>query len=305
MNDAPLSGRRALDSISRPVRGGRSFKWACLLGVAVLTLISTGCATKGDIRSLRTEVRTLAEQQAEMLDALQALERFQQSSLDSLGTMSDVLFTLRGELNRQVLEIQEQLVTVQELTGQSQRSLAGLRDQIEARRTAITQQGTPAPSDGGGGGAGAQPQSQGAGGQAQAGGGGAQQAAGGGAADAQELFTVAVSQYNRGSVTTARTAFERFLNSYPSHRLAPDAHFYLAEIMAQENQLDEALEAFLDIPELFPAADRVPQALYRAGRIHEELGSTDDARALYQRVVNSYPDSGAAILSDERLEALP
>lgn len=301
MNDAPLSGRRALDSKSRPVRGGRSFRWACLLAVATLTVVTTGCATKGDIRSLRTEVRTLADQQQELLESLQALERFQRSSLDSLGTMSDVLFTLRGELNRQVLEIQEQLVTVQELTGQSQRSLAGLRDQIEARRTAIIQENTDAPSNAAGGGA----ASQGGGGAQQPSGGGAQQPADGGAADAQELFTVAVSQYNRGSVTTARTAFERFLASYPNHRLAPDAHFYLAEIMAQENELEEALEAFLDIPELFPSADRVPQALYRAGRIHEELESTEDARALYQRVVNSYPDSGAAILADERLEALP
>lgn len=268
---------------------------ASLLGVLTLTLLSAGCATKGDIRSLRTEIQTLAEQQAEMLETIQALEAFQRSSLDSLGTMSDVLFNVRGELNRQVLEIQEQLVTIQELTGQSQRSLAGLRDQIEARRSAITQQESAAPQTDGAGGAGG---AQGSGGQTR-------QTGGGGAADAQELFTVAVSQYNRGSVTTARTAFERFLSSYPNHRLAPDAHFYLAEIMAQENELQEALDAFMEIPELFPAADRVPQALYRAGRIQEELGNPDDARALYQRVVNSYPDSGAAILSDERLEALP
>jgi len=303
MIDAPLSGRRALDRRSRPANGGRSF-WVSggfggmsragrLVAVASVLLVSAGCATKGDMRSLRSEVQTLAEQQAEMLDAIQAMQQAQTSSLDSLGAMSDVLFSIRGELNRQALEIQEQLVTIQELTGQSQRSLAGRRDQIEARRSAITQQepATRADTAGGGGG----------GAVRQGGGGGA----GGGTAEAQELYRVAVSQYNRGSVTTARAAFERFLNSYPNHQLAPEARFYLAEIMAQENQLEQALEAFLEIPEIFPAAERVPQALYRAGRIQEELDRPQEARRLYERVVNSYSESGAAILAGERLEELP
>lgn len=302
MSDAPLSGRRALDRRSRPAKGGRSF-WVSggfagmsragrLVAVASALLVSAGCATKGDVRSLRSEVQTLAEQQAEMLDAIRAMQQAQTSSLDSLGAMSDVLFSIRGELNRQALEIQEQLVTIQELTGQSQRSLAGLRDQIEARRSAITQQGTATQPDTAGGGGG---------GAARQGGGGA----GGGTAEAQELYRVAVSQYNRGSVTTARAAFERFLNSYPNHQLAPEARFYLAEIMAQENQLEQALEAFLEIPEIFPAAERVPQALYRAGRIQEELDRPQEARRLYERVVNSYSESGAAILAGERLEELP
>ncbi|MFW6207018.1 MAG: tol-pal system protein YbgF, partial [Gemmatimonadota bacterium] len=260
--------------------------------VVALILLATGCATKGDIRSLRSEVQTLAVQQEEMLETIRAMQEAQGASLDSLGTMSDVLFTLRGELNRQVLEIQEQLVTIQELTGQSQRSLAGLREQIETRRTAIFEQEVGETPDTAG-------QDGGPGAQQDRGGGGADDAA-----DAQELYRVAVSQYNRGSVTTARAAFERFLNSYPEHQLAPDARYYLAGILYQENQLEEALEGFLEIPESFPEAERVPRALYRAGVIHEELGNTEDARTLYERVVETYPDSGVAILAEERLEGL-
>ncbi|MDX1568051.1 MAG: tol-pal system protein YbgF, partial [Longimicrobiales bacterium] len=305
----PLSGRRALDSPTRPVKGGRSFMgdgparrsrrsrgptkgvFGRLSAVVVLVLLAAGCATKGDIRSLRSEVQTLAVQQEEMLETIRAMQEAQTSSLDSLGAVSDVLFTLRGELNRQILEIQEQLVTIQELTGQSQRSLAGLRDQIEARRSAITQQESVAADTSG--------QTGGPAAQQGGGGGGA-----GGAADAQELYRVAVSQYNRGSVTTARAAFERFLNSYPNHQLAPDARYYLAEILYQENQLEDALAAFLEIPEIFPNAERVPRALYRAGVIQEELGNTGEARSLYERVVNTYPDSGVAILAEERLGEL-
>lgn len=284
MSDAPLRGRGASNPIRRPARGGRSLFSSALVLVAGV-LVASGCATKGDLRDLRSEVRRLSERQ----DSLQrTMIELQRAALDSLGAQSDVLFNIRGELGRQLLDVQEQLVAVQELTGQSQRSLAGLRDQIEARRTAIVRGEAQGDAAAEGADTAAAPPSG-----VEAGGG------------PQELFNVAVRQFNRGSVTTAGRAFERFLQQYPNHRLAPDAHFYLADVLVQENRLEEAVDAFLEIPELFPTAERVPQALYRAGLLRAELGDTEEARELLERVVDSYPDSGAAILAEERLNELP
>ena len=287
-SDAPLRGRGAPHRSRRPARGGRSFFSAALLVVAA-TLVASGCATKGDLREVRTEVRALSERQDSLFRTMVQLQR---AALDSLGTQSDVLFSLRGELSRQLLEVQEQLVAVQELTGQSQRALAGLRDQIEARRTAIIREQEDAPA-GDTTETGEEADTATVSPGIQTGG------------SAQELFNVAVRQFNRGSVTTARRAFERFLQQYPNHRLAPDAHFYLADVLVQEDRLEEAVDAFLEIPELFPTAERVPQALYRAGLLRADLGDTEEARELLERVVNSYPDSGAAILAEERLSELP
>ena len=74
--------------------------------------------------------------------------------------------------------------------------------------------------------------------------------------------------------------------------------------MEQENRLDEAIEAFLRLPELFPTADRVPQALYRVGSIYELQGNLDQAVIYLERVVNTYPDSGAAELARELLREI-
>lgn len=247
----------------------------------------TGCVTKGDLRDVRGEVRDLAAQQDSLLNLLLRLER---SSQDSIRAQSDILFSIRGELTRQLLDIQEQLVTVQELTGQSQRSLAGLRDQIESRRSSVQQPGggTARDTTGGRESTGERPRQD----PPDAGG-------------VQELYNVAVRQFNRGSLNTARSAFERFLQTYPNHRLAADAHFYLADILVQENEIEEALKAFLEIPELFPTAAKVPDALWRAGLLELERGNTEEARSLFERVVNTYPDSGAAELARERLDELP
>ena len=106
--------------------------------------------------------------------------------------------------------------------------------------------------------------------------------------------------------TTARRAFERFLQAYPNHSLAADARYFLAEIMVQEGRYQEAVEAFLRIPEMYPTSSRVPEALYRAGVLNlEELDDPEEARRHLERVVNSYPDSGVANLARERLQEIP
>lgn len=298
MSDAPFSGRRSPASRPGPARGGRPFVAALL--VVVLAPLASGCATKGDVRDLRADVQELSEQQESLLRTLAELQR---ATLDSLAVQSDALFSLRGELSRQVLDIQEQLVTIQELTGQSQRSLAGLRDQIEARRTQIVEleqvDGAPGADDGAAEDRPDEPDAEPADTVDEA----MPGVEPGGSAE--ELYNVAIRQFNRGSITTARRAFERFLQAHPNHRLAPDAHLKLADILVQENRLEDAVDAFLEIPELFPSAGVVPDALYRAAGLQIELGREEEARELLERVVNSYPDSGAAILAEERLDELP
>ena len=93
-----------------------------------------GCATKGDVRDLRGELDVLANRQGR---ALLQLEFLTEANRDSLASQSDALFQLRGDVLQELLAIQTQLVTLQELTGQSQRALTELRDRIETQRTML------------------------------------------------------------------------------------------------------------------------------------------------------------------------
>jgi tol-pal system protein YbgF len=113
-----------------------------------------------------------------------------------------------------------------------------------------------------------------------------------------------MTQLSRGSVNTARRAFESFLAEYPDHRLAPSSQFFLGDILDQQNRLDDAIEAFLRVTQLYPASDRVPQALYRIGAIYGLQGNVDQAETYLERVVNTYPDSGAAELARELLREI-
>lgn len=243
--------------------------------VALAALLSvTACATKGDLRNVSNEIRALSARQ----DSILAELRYQSSvTQDTLRTTVRDLFQIRGELVRRLTDIQDDLGRLAELTGENQRGIASLRDQMDAARR--------------GGGSG--------GGLDLSGGG---LTDGGGAAD--DLYNAAVAQFERGSMQTARMAFEDFLDQYPNDELAPRAHYYLADILIREERLDEAIAQFLVIRERFPLDEKVPDALFRVGQLHRERGDLAEARRFFELVINTYPDNPVTELARRALREL-
>lgn len=253
----------------RPLQAGRA------LALVAAVLSASACATKGDIRDLSTAMQAMTASQDSVL---RRLSREQASTQDTLRTQTSRLFEIRGDLGTQLQRILDELATLRELTGQNQRTIASVRDQLDAlRRTSLAPAPGPASSSG----------------------------AAPGRGTAEDAYNAAVQQLNRGSLTAARYAFEQFLQRFPNHVLAVDAHYFLADIMVQEGKTEQAIAAFESIPQRFPDAAKVPDALYRIGLLHLEMGDEDEARSYLERVVNTYPDSLVARLAEERLRELP
>lgn len=276
----PRPGREGAEAHQEEMRTVRITRGSSRSARALLALaasLSVGaCATKGDLRNVQLEIRALAARQDSLIEELRREAR---STQDTLRGQSLQLFDFRGEIFRNLRGISESLTRLEALAGENQRGISGIRDQMANLRRS-------------GGAAAAEGAEPVAGGMEPAGG------------DAESIYNTAVGLFNRGSLATARTAFQQFLQAYPGHRLAPDAHFYLADILVQEDRVDDALEAFLEIPQLFPTAAKVPDAMYRTALLQIELGRSADARATLERVVNTYPNSGVATLAREKLREI-
>ncbi len=249
---------------------------ARFLSAAAAVSMLSGCATKGDLRNVQLEIRALAARQDSLLSELR---RATLSTQDTLREQSLQLFDFRGQIFQHLRDINEGLTRLEALTGENQRGISGVRDEMANLRRA-----------------GGQPSVEGAAPGEEEG-----MAPGG---DAESIYNAAVGQFNRGSLATARTAFQQFLQAFPSHRLAPDAHYYLADILVQTDRIEDALDAFQEIPELFPTAAKVPDAMYRVALLQIELGRGEEARATLERVVNTYPGSGVATLAREKLREI-
>lgn len=244
-------------------RGQRLAPIACMVLVATAL---TACATKGDIRNLRMEIDALRAKQ----DSLHG-ELTRQSQLQSDQTR-EALRTTQGSISNQIRQLQEAIITLQELSGQSQQRLNELRAQLERTQTPPAGlPATPVPSSG---------------------------------ATPEELYRAGAAKFEEKSAAAARMAFEQFLAEFPQHELAADAQFKLAETYVLEENLEEAVTHFERVSEAYPASPRAPEALYRAGQVSEQRNRRSDARQYYNRVVQRYADSPSASLARRRLAAL-
>jgi tol-pal system protein YbgF len=237
-----------------------------------------GCATKGDLRNVQEQIVALQARQDSLFRILQRQNR---EVIDSLHASSEVVTRMRGEVQHSLLELGNQLVQVQALTGQSQANLQQLRNQLDQQReqaaAAAAAAQTPARDT-------------------------SREGASGASAD--DLYRLGREQLQRGAASTARKAFEQLLHDYPSDERAPDAQFSIAETYVVEKQVDRALDEFDRVVELFPSSSQAPTALYRAGVISEDRGSVPKAREYYQRVAARYPKSDEARLAADKLRRL-
>jgi tol-pal system protein YbgF len=250
----------------------------------VLTLgLVAGCALKGDVRKVELQVQALqadlaksdAARAAERDSILAAVRLLQQA----LATQQAYLVQMRGDLRTELLSVQQQLVAVQELTGQSQQRLTELRSRIESR----AQQPDPAMPATGGPPVGPSGNPAGPG--------------------PDQMYDISLQQYRRGSLATARLGFREFLRVFPTHERAPDALFYIGESFEQTAP-DSAAAVYDQLVRAYPNSPRAPSALYKLGLLAEQRGDKATARTFYSRVIAGYPRSPEADLARQNQQRL-
>jgi tol-pal system protein YbgF len=266
--------------------------------IAPLALVATGAcfATQSDVRVLQTDVQTLRQEQARkdstMLRALEEVMVSLRHQNDSLRALSERLTRTSGDVRGDLYQINQQLLQVQELTGQSQRRLQELRSSIEARQQEAAQaMPTPAPPrdtvrDTVR--AGAAPAA----------------AAPAGAPGPNQLFQSSLDQLRRGSPGSARRGFEELLRLYPTSDLAGEAQFYLGESFAAEGNAGAADTAYATVVTKYAQSARAPTALYKRALLLQQRGNIALARTALNDLVRRYPRSDEAQLARDRLRTM-
>jgi tol-pal system protein YbgF len=248
--------------------------------------LTAGCALKGDVRrvelqvaALRAERQHADSQRAAAVDTVRALLGQVQ---EKIAAQQAYLVQLRGDMKTDMLAVQQQLVSVQELTGQSQQRLTELRGRLEAQArqpppvldTSRAAPGVPVGPSGNPAGPGP-----------------------------DQMWDLSLQQFRRGSPATARVGFREFLKMFPSDERAPDALFHIGETFAGESG-DSAAAVYQQVVKTYPSSPRAPAALYKLGLLAEQRGDKLAARTYYGRVVSAYGRSEEANLARDKLQRL-
>ncbi len=266
------------------------------LGASLALFLLVGCATRGDVRRLEDAVLLMRAESIRRdsthVAELRTLATLARTTTDSLAAIRAQVAQIKGDLSGELYAIAQQLVQVQELTGQSQQRLTELRTQLEARGEQIAEptasreppvsspgvtSGAPAPSQ--------NPTDSTAG------------------PSADQIYQASLQQLRRGSVNTARTGFRELLRRHPQSARAPDATYFIGESYAAE-QPDSALRYYLQVTERYATSPRAATAFYKLGLLAENRRDIAMARTYYNRVVQGYASSDEAALARDRLRSL-
>lgn len=241
-----------------------------------LAILLAGCfATQQDVQVLQGDIRMmrgerLAADSARKLQLDRVLIGLRVTN-DSLAAVGARLTHFRSDMTSSVASVQQQLLQVQELTGQSQRRIQEVRASLEERQSSTAvRDSTGAPATPG----------------------------------PNALFQVAREQMMQGSNAAARGAFQDLVTKYPKSDVAPDAEFYIAETYAAEKNVDAADSVYARVASKYAGSPRAATAVYKRAVAAQDAGNGARARELYNQLIKKYPRSDEAALARDRIKTI-
>jgi tol-pal system protein YbgF len=266
-----------------------------MLVPAVVMAAGACFATRNDVRTLQGDIAVLRAENARS-DSLHRAQ-FQQAAVQ-VGAVSDSLRSLNAFLARFVSDVSrfqgdlsvtlhqfgQQLLTLQELAGQTQKRMQDVKAQMERQEAELATAAQPTAAAGAAA--------------------GAQGAANGPPTGPAQLFEAADAQFRRASYAVAISAFDGFLEQFPNNERAGEALYKVGRSYDFQGMTSAADSVYALVVEKYPKAEFASQALYK--RALTAIAANQNARAkeYLQKIIDNYPRSPEASLAPDKLKDL-
>lgn len=232
-------------------------------------VVVTGCATKNDLKQLRTEVVQMQVRQDSLFREMQRQNRV---LLDTLRSSFSMQLDAQGQTSHRFRELEQQVGRTEEILYQLQTLVAQLMDRLNQQPVRATPSGTTMPA--------------------------------GGSQEAFDAYQTGIEKMAEESWAVARLAFETVVNQFGNDPLAPHAQYQLAETWVAEGDTARALAELEKVERIWPRSERAPESLIRAGTLAEEIGDTEAARTYYGQVRQRYPGTPEDRIAQQRLREI-
>jgi len=122
--------------------------------------------------------------------------------------------------------------------------------------------------------------------------------------DPEKLYQKGYNETISRDYPRAISSFQKFLDSFPGHKLAVNAQYWLGEIYYARGDWEVAILEFDKVIKKYPDTEKAPASLLKQAFAFEKLGSTKEAAVLLQEVVDKYPKSPEASMAKKRLASI-
>ena len=257
---------------------------------AVLAVLATGCATRGTVNRLQTDVAALRTEVA----ASHASQELAARDVALIRAELEALATRARELAEGVRAAREELAKLATRLDAAEEENRKTRALVEARAPAVPAPApaapaeprvearaptapVPAPA------APAEPRTE------------ARPAPRVASRAAEQAYGAALATFRAREYGQAVLEFIDFIGTYPKHALAANAQYWIGEAYHVQRDYRQALVEFQKVLEM--RSGKIPDALLKIGLCHWTLRDPRRARAAWQRVVRDYPNTESARLA--------
>lgn len=120
----------------------------------------------------------------------------------------------------------------------------------------------------------------------------------------EDMYDYALGTLKGGEAARARGVFESFSSRYPGHKLLPNVYYWRGESFYLDKEYENAILAFQDVVDKFPASDKSADAMFKQGLSFLALNDRKNAKTLLELVIAKHPKTPAAEKARQKLSEI-
>ena len=116
-----------------------------------------------------------------------------------------------------------------------------------------------------------------------------------------KVYEAALNQFKLGNYPLAVSAFQGFLVTYPSSKLAPSAQYWIGNAYFAQRDYKQAIAAQQKVISAWPEDAKASDAMLNIASAQDAMGDRRGAQRTLEGLVAKYPQSPAAASARQRL----
>jgi len=116
-----------------------------------------------------------------------------------------------------------------------------------------------------------------------------------------KAYEAALNQFKLGNYPLAISAFQGFLVTYPSSKLAPSAQYWIGNAYFAQRDYKQAMAAQQRVLSAWPDDAKAPDAMLNIASAQDAVGDRRGAQKTLEGLLVKYPQSPAAASAKQRL----
>jgi tol-pal system protein YbgF len=118
------------------------------------------------------------------------------------------------------------------------------------------------------------------------------------------IYMKGLDTFKAGDMPAAREIFTKFLEQYPQHELAANAHYWIGETHYSEKSYEPAILSFQEVIKNYPQKEKVPAAMLKQAMAFKAINDTKSAKYVLKKLGEGFPKSDEAIKAKELLKEM-